>query len=74
MWLPTFFMQVDDIHEDHKPRHTLNKSRVVSLPLMRTNPETDPEALYPKGALGKFCLIATISYSFTINHIFSLSV
>jgi len=43
--------EVDDIDGEQKPRYTLSKRRVVPLPLMRANPETDPEALFPKGAV-----------------------
>lgn len=43
--------EVDDIDEEQKERHTLSRRRVVPLPLMRANPETDPEALFPKGTL-----------------------
>ncbi|XP_029671347.1 SAGA-associated factor 29 [Formica exsecta] len=42
--------EVDDIDEEQKPRHTLSRRRVVPLPLMRANPETDPHALFPKNA------------------------
>lgn len=44
--------EVDDIDEEQKDRHTLSKRRVIPLPLMRANPETDPGALFPKGATG----------------------
>lgn len=44
--------EVDDIDEEQKDRHTLSKRRVVPLPLMRANPETDPHALFPKGSVG----------------------
>lgn len=44
--------EVDDIDES-KDRHVLSKRRVVPLPLMRANPETDEPALFPKGSLGK---------------------
>lgn len=43
--------EVDDIDEEQKDRHTLSKRRVVPLPLMRANPETDPSALFPKGSV-----------------------
>ncbi|XP_071560135.1 SAGA-associated factor 29 [Temnothorax nylanderi] len=42
--------EVDDIDEEQKGRHTLSRRRVVPLPLMRANPETNPEALFPKGS------------------------
>ena len=45
--------EVDDIDEEQKDRHILSKRRVVPLPLMRANPETDPHALFPKGSIGK---------------------
>lgn len=44
--------EVDDIDEEQKERHTLSRRRVIPLPLMRANPETDPDALFPKGATG----------------------
>lgn len=42
--------EIDDIDEEQKDRHTLSRSRVVPLPLMRANPETDPHALFPKNS------------------------
>lgn len=44
--------EVDDIDEEEKDRHVLSRRRVVPLPLMRANPETDSHALFPKGAEG----------------------
>lgn len=41
--------EVDDIDEEQKDRHILSKRRIVPLPLMRANPETDGQALFPKG-------------------------
>lgn len=49
--------EVDDIDEEQKERHTLSRRRVIPLPLMRANPETDSEALFPKGATGTKTLI-----------------
>ncbi|XP_057321423.1 SAGA-associated factor 29-like [Microplitis mediator] len=43
--------EVDDIDEEQKDRHTLSKGRIVPLPLMRANPETDSHALFPKGSV-----------------------
>ncbi|XP_030764031.1 SAGA-associated factor 29 [Sitophilus oryzae] len=45
--------EVDDIlrEQNQKGRHTLSKSRVIPLPLMRANPEINPEALFPQGKL-----------------------
>lgn len=45
--------EVDDIDEEQKDRHILSRRRVVPLPLMRANPETDAHALFPKGSIGK---------------------
>lgn len=45
--------EVDDIDEEEKDRHVLSRKRVVPLPLMRANPETDAHALFPKGSEGK---------------------
>lgn len=60
--------EVDDIDEEQKERHTLSKRRVIPLPLMRANPETDPEALFPKGATGKR------TYIFMQNHLLCMTV
>ncbi|KAH1015060.1 SAGA-associated factor 29 [Dendroctonus ponderosae] len=40
--------EVDDIlkEQNQKGRHSLSKSRVIPLPLMRANPDTNPEALF----------------------------
>lgn len=43
--------EVDDIDEEQKDRHILSKCRVVPLPLMRANPETDGSALFPEGTM-----------------------
>ncbi|XP_033208303.1 SAGA-associated factor 29 isoform X1 [Belonocnema kinseyi] len=43
--------EVDDIDEEQKDRHTLSRRRVVPLPLMRANPETDSNALFPKESI-----------------------
>lgn len=45
--------EVDDIDEVQKERHTLIRQRVIPLPLMRANPETEPEALFPEGSVGE---------------------
>ncbi|EDW62057.1 SAGA-associated factor 29 [Drosophila novamexicana] len=39
---------VIDIDEEQKDRHVLSKRKVIPLPLMRANPETDGHALFPK--------------------------
>lgn len=41
--------EVDDIDEEQKDRHILSKRKIVPLPLMRANPETDGHALFLKG-------------------------
>ncbi|CAG2108874.1 unnamed protein product [Medioppia subpectinata] len=43
--------EIDDIDEEQKDRHTLSRRRVLPLPLMRANPETDGDALFPKDTL-----------------------
>uniref|UniRef100_T1J5N8 SGF29 C-terminal domain-containing protein n=1 Tax=Strigamia maritima TaxID=126957 RepID=T1J5N8_STRMM len=43
--------EVDDIDEDQKERHTVSRRRIVILPLMRADPETDSDALYEVGTL-----------------------
>lgn len=52
----TMKYEVDDIlkEQNQKDRHTLSKRRVIPLSLMRANPETNPEALFPQGTLGRF--------------------
>ncbi|KAJ8877270.1 hypothetical protein PR048_021724 [Dryococelus australis] len=42
--------EVDDIDEQ-KDRHVLSRRRVVPLPLMKANPETDANALFDKGSV-----------------------
>lgn len=44
--------EVDDIDEVQKERYILSRRRVIPLPLMRANPETEIEALFPKGSVG----------------------
>lgn len=58
--------EVDDIDEEQKDRHILSKCRVVPLPLMRANPETDGAALFPKGTMGNLTSLNStqISYCF----------
>ncbi|XP_053789219.1 SAGA-associated factor 29 isoform X3 [Vidua chalybeata] len=43
--------EVDDIDEEGKERHTLSRRRIIPLPQWKTNPETDPEALFHKEQL-----------------------
>lgn len=66
--------EVDDIDET-KDRHVLSKRRIVPLPLMRANPETDSHALFPKGTMGKnkenFSPIRIIFIKFRLNFRFS---
>lgn len=46
--------EVEDIlkEQNQKARHILSRRNVIPLPLMRANPETDPAALFPQGAVG----------------------
>lgn len=46
--------EVEDIDQEQKERHVLNKRCVVPLPLMKANPETDGNALYQKDTLSKY--------------------
>lgn len=39
---------IDDIDEDQRVKHTLSRRRIIPLPLMRANPETDGHCLFPK--------------------------
>lgn len=41
---------VDDIDEEQKDRHTLSKRKIIPLPVWRSNPELNQEALYEKGS------------------------
>uniref|UniRef100_A0A8C5G7U6 SGF29 C-terminal domain-containing protein n=1 Tax=Gouania willdenowi TaxID=441366 RepID=A0A8C5G7U6_GOUWI len=43
--------EVDDIDEEGKERHTLSRRRIIPLPQWKSNPETDPEALFSKDQL-----------------------
>jgi len=43
--------EVDDIDEDQKGRFTLSRRRVIPLPKMRANPDTNPEALFKKDTI-----------------------
>lgn len=43
--------EIDDIDEEQKERHSIGRRRVIPLPIMRANPLTNPEALFPKEAL-----------------------
>ncbi|OXU29395.1 hypothetical protein TSAR_015210 [Trichomalopsis sarcophagae] len=43
--------EVDDVDEEEQVRHIVSRRRVVPLPLMRVNPETDAHVLFPKGAI-----------------------
>lgn len=43
---------VIDIDEEQKDRHVLSKRKIIPLPLMRANPETDGHALFPKDTVG----------------------
>ncbi|XP_044738666.1 SAGA-associated factor 29 [Chrysoperla carnea] len=46
-WNPvTKMYEIDDIDDEQKDRHVISKDRVVPLPLMRANPETDENALF----------------------------
>ncbi|CAB0032113.1 unnamed protein product [Trichogramma brassicae] len=62
--------EVDDIDEEQKDRHTLSKRRVVPLPLMRADPETDPHALFPKGSIVMALYPQTTCfYKAVVNHL-----
>lgn len=43
--------EIDDIDEEQKERHSIGRRRVIALPIMRANPTTNPEALFPKETL-----------------------
>lgn len=50
--------EVADIDEEQKDRHVLSKRKIIPLPLMRANPETDGHALFPKGTMGNLFLMS----------------
>lgn len=43
--------EIDDIDEEQKERHLIGRRRVIPLPTMRANPQTNPEALFAKETL-----------------------
>lgn len=43
--------EIDDIDEEQKERHSIGRRRVIPLPIMRANPQTNPQALFPKNTL-----------------------
>lgn len=43
--------EIDDIDEEQKERHSIGRRRVIPLPVMRANPYTNPEAIFPKDTL-----------------------
>lgn len=51
--------EVEDIlkEQNEKGQHIISKRRLIPLPLMRANPETNPEALFPERTLGKSFLL-----------------
>lgn len=49
--------EVDDIDEEQKERFQLSKRRIVPMPLMRANPETDVQALFPVDTMGTFTIL-----------------
>lgn len=49
--------ELDDIDEEVVTRHVVARGRVVPLPLMRANPETEPSALFACGTTGEFEMI-----------------
>lgn len=42
---------MDDIDVEGRERHLVSRRRVIPLPLLRANPVTHPEAIFPKGTL-----------------------
>lgn len=51
--------EIDDIDEEQKERYIISKCKVMPLPLMRANPETDSNALFPVGTVGT-CVFTNI--------------
>lgn len=50
-FMPNQKYEVDDIDEEQKDRHVLSKRKVVPLPLLRANPDTEPHALFQRGTV-----------------------
>lgn len=67
-WNPvTKMYEIDDIDDEQKDRHVISKDRVVPLPLMRANPETDENALFRPEAEG---IISVILFFIKLKSIF----
>ncbi|KAL1459986.1 hypothetical protein WDU94_011928 [Cyamophila willieti] len=45
--------EVNDIDDVQKGHHSLSRKQIIPLPTKRANPETEPEALFPIGSVGK---------------------
>lgn len=45
----TFKYEVEDIDDEEKLKHQIHRKKVVPLPTMRANPETNPEAMFATG-------------------------
>ncbi|KFM76307.1 SAGA-associated factor 29-like protein, partial [Stegodyphus mimosarum] len=43
--------KIDDIDEEMRTEYIIGYNKVIPLPVTRANPETNPNALFPKGAL-----------------------
>jgi len=43
--------EVEDIDEEQRERMVLSRRRVIPLPTMRANPDTQPEALFPESSV-----------------------
>lgn len=65
----TKLYNLEDIDEEQKEkgRFSLNKRRVIPLPLYRANPGTDPEFLYPTNCVGMNLSTCTKKVSFVLR-------
>ena len=54
-------------------RHSLSKRRIVPLPIWKANPETDPGALFTKGAVCQFYYLTDVLDSLVFNSMQSFS-
>ena len=45
--------ELEDVDEEQKEVLSLARKNVIPLPLQRTNPETNPEGLFPKDTIGQ---------------------
>lgn len=55
--------EVNDIDDVQKGHHSLSRKQIIPLPTKRANPETEPEALFPIGSVGKSSMSTTHAHN-----------